>query len=304
MDNKKIAMLNKQELVTIGLPFYNNGKTLKNAIKSVLLQTYKNWELIIIDDGSTDDSFQIAEYFATQDARIILIKDEINKGLVARLNQIIDMASGKFIARMDADDMMMPEKLEKQMEYFARNPSVDVLATASYTIDEKDQPIGIRGVSDIYIRSGKDVIKGSPLIHPTILVKANWYKQNKYDGNYPRAEDYELWCRTFESTVFHRITEPLFFYREGNVSLSNYTLSMKTLRKIIRVYGDTHLSRTEQTIELLKTHIKTNMYRIFGFFKLQYVLSSKRNISLTDEQKIDANKKIHFISGDSKQMEV
>ena len=103
-------------MLTIGLPFFNNDKTLADAVKSILIQSYKDWELILIDDGSTDGSNDIAKKFASIDNRIKLVSDGQNRGLIYRLNQIIDLAKGEYIARMDSDDMMMPGKLAKQME--------------------------------------------------------------------------------------------------------------------------------------------------------------------------------------------
>ena len=103
------------ELVTIGLPFYNDRLTLELAIKSIFAQTYKNWELILVDDGSTDGSLNIAKKIT--DKRVRIISDEKNKGLIFRLNQIASLAKGKYLARMDADDLMQPTRIEKQVEF-------------------------------------------------------------------------------------------------------------------------------------------------------------------------------------------
>lgn len=270
--------------ITVGLPFYNNEKTLEIAIKSIIQQTFKNWELILIDDGSLDDSIAIAEKMASIDERISLISDGKNKGLVHRLNQIIDVAQGDYIARMDADDIMLPERLEKQFAVFISNSKIDIVATAAFTIDENDNPIGIRDTEDIIFKSKKDIFKKSLLIHPSILVKKEWYKSNRYDKEYIRAEDFELWCRTFSYTKFFRITEPLLLYREGNISIANYTASMKTLRMIYRVHSNGLLSGTELALTIFKTHLKSLIYRFMGLLKLQYILTSGRNRSLTSEQ--------------------
>lgn len=270
--------------ITIGIPFYNNEKTLELAIKSVIAQTFKNWELFLIDDGSTDNSVEIAIKNANSDSRINLICDGANKGLVFRLNQIIDIANGDYIARMDADDVMLPERLEKQLAVFNENPKIDVVATAAYTIDENDNPIGIRDMDDINLKNKKDILKKSLLVHPSILVKKEWYKLNKYNKKYIRAEDYELWCRTFTFTNFYRIKEPLLLYREGNTNIKNYVASMKTLRMIYRNYSKGLLSNNELAIEIFKSYLKGFLYRLMGFFNLQYLLTSKRNNSLTKAQ--------------------
>lgn len=275
--------------ITIGIPFYNNERTLELSIRSVISQTFKDWELILINDGSSDTSIQVANKMVNLFPEIRLIDDEINQGLIYRLNQIIDLANGEYIARMDADDVMLPERLEKQFNEFVKNPKLDVVATAAYTIDEKNNPIGIRDTFHIDLKSNKEILKKSLLIHPSILVKKEWYKLNKYDSKYVRAEDYELWCRTYSYTNFYRITEPLFLYREGNISVKNYVSSMKTIRIIYRNYSKGVLSSNELVFEIFKTYLKVLMYRFMGVFKLQYLITSKRNNSLSKNQIILVN---------------
>jgi len=276
--------LNSLPFLTIGLPFFNNQETLANAIKSVLIQSFKNWELILIDDGSTDRSYHIANELARVDSRIKLISDGENKGLIHRLNQIIDLARGTYIARMDSDDMMMPNKLERQMKILIENDSIDLIDTAAYIINEKDKPIGMRGMGDINTWNKKKVLKKGLLFHPTIVAKTSWYKSNKYDKEYIRSEDFELWCRTYEYTVFFRIYEPLFIYREGNVNVKNYVASNQTIRKIIRKYAPGVLSNTELVLEILKTYLKNYLYYAFSIFNMQYTLSSTRNVKLNKFQ--------------------
>jgi glycosyltransferase involved in cell wall biosynthesis len=281
--------------ISIGLPFYNNRRTLLAAVKSVLSQTYQNWELILIDDGSDDGAKHIVEVLINDDPRITLISDGLNLGLIHRLNQIIDLAKGVYIARMDADDMMLPQRLEKQIEAFKANPNVDIVSTAAYTIDENDTPIGVRGTTEITTRTTKDVLTKPFLVHPTILVKTSWYKNNRYDKDFVRAEDYELWCRTFDKTKFYNIKEPLFLYREGNVNVANYISSMITVRNVIRKHGRRVLSKKEMSKEVIKTYLKSYLYQFMGTFNAQYLLSSRRNTGLTESQKTHISQVIQEI---------
>lgn len=275
---------NNQPLLTIGLPFFNNQNTLSSAIKSVLIQTYKNWELLLINDGSTDKSYTIANEFAQKDSRIKLISDGENRGLIFRLNEIIDLANGSYIARMDSDDMMMPEKLEEQMKILIDNQNIDVIDTAVYTINEKDEPIGIRQAGDLCTWDKKKILKHAFLFHATVIAKTSWYRRNKYDEKFIRSEDFELWCRTFDTTVFYRISKPLFIYREGNVNIKNYTASNRTHRNILRKYGPGTLTKRELTAEIIISHFKSTLYRLFAAFNMQYILSSKRNNKLNANQ--------------------
>lgn len=277
--------INHLPLITVGLSFYNNEHTLANAIKSVLLQTYNNFELILIDDGSTDSSYNVASVFACLDKRIKLIRGGDNKGLICRLNQIIDLASGKYMARMDSDDMMMPEKLQRQMKYLIENDTIDIIDTAAYTINEKDEPTGMRKLIDISNWNRRKVLKKRLFFHPTIIAKTSWFKQNKYDEKFLRSEDYELWCRSFEGIKFVRIYEPLFFYREGNVDIKSYITSSRSHRKTLKKYHPGVLSKVELVAEIVESHLKETLYRIFGLFNMQYFLAMKRNVSLNEIQK-------------------
>jgi glycosyltransferase involved in cell wall biosynthesis len=271
-------------MLTIGIPFYNNEKTLPDAVKSVLIQTYTDWELILADDGSEDNSLEIARQFAAQDKRIKLTSDGVNRGLIYRLNQIIDLAQGEYIARMDSDDMMMPGKLAKQMEVLKNDNSIDVIDTAAYIINENNEPTGMRGLTDLSTWDRRRTFKDVLLFHPTVVAKTSWYRKNKYDKDFVRSEDFELWCRTFNHTVFARVYEPLFLYREGRVNISNYVKSNQSYRKILRNHGKEVLSGTEITAEIIKSHLKSFLYRIFSWFNMQHFLSSKRNLRINIQQ--------------------
>ena len=222
------------QLITIGLSFYNDKSTLELAIKSVFAQTYQNWELILVDDGSTDGSLNIAKKIT--DKRVRLVTDGKNKGLIFRLNQIACLAKGKYLARMDADDLMHPARIEKQVEYLINNPDVDLVDTGAYSIYRNEIPKGKRGLSDINT-DAKYVIKHAMLLHASVVGKTSWFLKNRYDEEYVRAEDYELWCRTFKYSKFRRIKEPLYIVREGKINIKNYLKSSQTIRKIVKKYG-------------------------------------------------------------------
>ncbi len=269
--------------ILIGIPFYNSEKTLHLAIKSVINQTYTNWQLILLNDGSTDSSVEIAKFYSKLDKRITLVDDGYNKGLVFRLNQIIEMSKFDLIARMDADDIMLPQRLEKQIKIFTNNSTVDIVATAIYTIDHNNKPIGKRDNFPINQTNINDIFSKPFIVHPTLLVKNSWYQNNKYNDQYLRAEDYELWCRSFNHTNFFRIEEPLLIYREGNVNIDNYRLSMISVRKVLLKYFN-QLSFYDFTKYYILTHIKSFIYAFFGFFNIQFILSSHRNNNLKQDE--------------------
>jgi glycosyltransferase involved in cell wall biosynthesis len=272
-------------LVSIVIPFYNNEATLLDAIKSVFVQTYHNWELILLNDGSIDRSLDIANSII--DAKVRVISDGVNKGLIYRLNQSPSLVNGEYIVRMDADDLMHPLRIEKQMVLFLEDENLDLVDTGAFSISEVGVPVGIRGITPIRYDK-KFIIRNAMLLHASVIGKKEWFLNNKYDKEYLRAEDRELWLRTYKKSRFNRVQEPLYIVREGKVNIENYVKSVKAVREILRIYGGDIFSRRELKIEILKTYLKVIIIRITGFFKIQHYITKRRNNSLNkaEERKI------------------
>jgi len=265
---------NLKPLLSIGISFYNNEKTLQLAINSVLKQTYTNWELILINDGSTDSSEYIAKSLISNIERVIFINDKINKGLVFRLNQMIDLSRGDFFVRFDSDDIMFPFRLEKQLDVFLEFKNIDIVASGAVIIDTENNITGLRNS----LRVMPKKLISSPFIHPSVMGKISWFRENKYKIGFNRAEDLELWLRTYKHLSFYTIREPLIFYREGNINLQNYLNTASTIKHVYREYffkNKLYLQRL-----LIKNQIKIYIYSFFGIFNLQYILASFRNKSL------------------------
>jgi glycosyltransferase involved in cell wall biosynthesis len=271
------------KLVTIGLPFFNSENTLEFAINSVLMQTHKNIELIIINDGSNDNSDKIVRKFLKHDPRIKYFQFKDNMGLVFRLNQIVELSNSDYIARMDSDDIMLNTRIEKQLNILLDDTTIDVVATGIYTIDELNNPIGIRDIKPIET-SIKKILEKKFITHPTILARRIWFLKNKY-LNYQRAEDLELWLRTCNSTKFYRIEEPLYIYREGNVNVSNYLKTNKTFLKLLNEHKNINVKNSYILKLKFLTYLKSFLFSFFGYFNLQYLLVKKRNHLLNNEEK-------------------
>lgn len=225
------------ELISVGIPFYNAEQYLALSIQSVISQSYESWELILVDDGSTDASLQIANNYAKYDKRIRVISDGENKKLPFRLNQIIQESKGDFIARMDADDLMHPHRLEKQLNFLINNPDFDVVSTGLISIDSKNNVKGFRAVNEKTV--DLNPIDGQyPIVHPSIMARKTWYIRNNYSEKYPRAEDYELWTRTLKANDLKIMILPelLLFYREEG-SLSKDKI-LKSYKDIINIQLD------------------------------------------------------------------
>lgn len=176
-------------VLSVLLPVYNSERYIKEAVNSILNQTFKDFELIIINDGSTDKSSDIINNLVEKDPRIRLISRE-NKGLVYSLNEGIEQARGEFIARMDADDICLPRRFEIQLDYIKKN-NLDLCGTwiRPFT-DRKVLPIRKYPIKhkDIYITS----LFYSPFAHPSIIMRSAIFKDLSYKE--VTAEDYNLWC--------------------------------------------------------------------------------------------------------------
>lgn len=213
-----------EPLVTISIPIYNAEKYLDYAICSCINQTYTNWELLLMCDGSTDNSLKIAESYAAKDARIIVVNDDTNKGLVYRLNQSVQLAKGKYYARMDADDIMCVDRIAEEVNFLEHNQNVNVVGSSTMLIDHQNRIVGsaYKGEGDFFA-------------HPSIMGRLEWFKHNHYDEDFIRMEDSDLWRRT--AIPFVNISKPLLFYRiDENHTIRKMLLSYKTKRKMARHY--------------------------------------------------------------------
>lgn len=191
---------------------YNGMPFLPEAVKSILNQTYRNFEFIIVNDASTDESFKYLK--SLKDRRIKLIENPKNLGLAASLNRGLKQAKGNYIARMDADDISLPQRFEKQMEFLLKNPSVDLCGTWAHLIDENEKTIGERKfyTSDNMIKKALAIL--SPIIHPTMLARKEFFKKlDGYNEKFDYAEDYELLMRAKNHFKFANLPMILFKWR-------------------------------------------------------------------------------------------
>lgn len=249
--------------VTIGLPFYNCERTLLKALRSIFAQTYRDWELILLDDGSTDRSLEIAA--AVRDPRVRVLSDGENLGLVPRLNQITQLARNPYVCRMDGDDLAHPERLRTQVAHLDAHRDVDALGTMAIAIDAEDRPSRLRGLRVDIFRNPRMVLSRGGFIHPSVMARLEWLRRFPYDQGFTRAEDRELWVRSCGTSRLHQLPLPLYFYREGGaVNLDNYRRSCVTERKIFRRYGPALLGRVVTGAFIVRSHLKEACYRMFA----------------------------------------
>ena len=280
---------------SIGLPFYNAETTLADAIKSVFAQTVEDWELILMDDGSTDRSLEVAR--SVRDPRVRVHRHCNNQGLSVRLNEIAQLARAPYLARMDADDMMHPERLAKQLEVLDKNAEVDFVASAIYSLDRSDRPRGKRGVRTPDL-TPIGVLKQCPFIHPTITARTDWFRRNPYRERCRRSEDRELYVRTFRDLSWAHLTEPLYFCREErSVRLGKYLGSCRDDRMMFLEYGPSLVGWPRTAALWLSSGAKGEVYRVVCAAGLEHLLVRRRNEPVTEEEARVAMQVLDRIAG-------
>lgn len=210
-----------QTKISILMGIYNCAPTLPEAIDSILAQTYPNWELILCDDGSTDDTYQIAEgYRARWPEKIILLKNETNMGLNHTLNRCLERATGEYIARMDGDDISLPQRFERELAAFAEEPDLAVVSCAMIYFDEQgDWSSG--GTVCPYPKK-EMLVRGTVHCHAPCMVRAEVMRAV---GGYTedhwllRVEDWHLWLKLYAAGYRGRnLEEPLYKMRDDRAA--------------------------------------------------------------------------------------
>ena len=204
-------------LVSIGMPVRNCQETLQLAIRSLLAQTYLHWELILIDDGSSDETLRIAQSFA--DPRIKIHSDGEWRGLPARLNQAIALSQGKYFARMDGDDVAYPERFERQVSYLKQHPGVDLVGARVMVFGLDGIPLGKRTVPETHAAICARPIAGFPIVHSTYVGRLEWFQHYGYRQIAVRCEDNDLLLRAYRFSRFANVPEILLGYREERIDL-------------------------------------------------------------------------------------
>lgn len=232
-------------LVSIGMSVRNSESTLKPALRSILQQTYTNWELLLLDDGSRDGTVSIARQY--EDPRIRLIADGRSLGLAARLNQAVGLARGAYFARMDGDDISYPERLERQVGMLESHREVNLLGCGAIVFDSRGEAVG-----RLPLRLDHEEICARPwagfyFAHPTWMGRIEWFRKNPYRQDALRAQDQDLLLRTYRQSRFAALPDVLLGYRQETLSLSRilrgrYHFSRALLRQLV-VGGDWRLAR-------------------------------------------------------------
>jgi glycosyltransferase involved in cell wall biosynthesis len=251
--------------VTVLMPVFNGEAFLDEAIESILSQTFTDFEFLIIDDGSIDKSVNIVRSY--NDHRIKLVCNNKNLGLVATLNRGIELSSGTYIARMDCDDVSLPERLEKQIDFMESHPDVGVCSSWIEVLGKVPKQVWKYPVKSEEIKCW--LIFESVLPHPSAVIRTKTFKERKlfYDSSFPHAEDFELWVRAGKYLSYANIDEVLLLYRlhANNVGVIHRNEKKSSAARIRNI----QLSNLGITPDLdeMDTHEKISTWK-FGTDKL------------------------------------
>lgn len=288
-------------LVSVVMPVYNAGDFLVSAIESILRQTYKNYEFIIINDASTDSSLKIIKKYQKrypEKIKLINLISNLNKGGDSCANLGIKKAKGKYIAKMDADDISHPRRLEKEVEFLEKNKNIFLVGSNAYVINQKGKVVGEKKEPLTSYEIFKEYIYFNPIIHPTIMFRNKLRKsENFYKIKYPLANDYytffTLQCKGYN---FANLPEKLIYYRiyGGNNSLKNIRAGLIDNLKIkISILS-------KYSYPLTSKAVLTNIvYLLIGIILPQklsfYLYLISKNIITIDSIKKNISKRVNKI---------
>ncbi len=211
--------------ISVIMSVYNGETYLAEAIESVINQTFKNWELIVINDCSTDSTSEILAGFASKDERIKVHTNEVNLKLPSSLNKAISLSIGKYIARMDADDICLPDRLEKQYKFMEENREIDMSSCRFMTVKNGVYMSGGAGGRCDNQALRTMLLVANPILHPGVIAKAEVMKKLGYDTTLTCTEDLELWTRmAMENFKMQILPECLLIYRLHDKQITSTTL--------------------------------------------------------------------------------
>lgn len=288
--------------VTIGIPFYNADKFLEESIKSVFAQTHQNWELILLDDGSTDQSLRIAN--SITDTRVRVYSDGLNKKLASRLNQIVTLAKSDIIVRMDADDLISPNRIKLQLEILKKYPNIDLVSTGLFSVSDDLELIGIRSHPNLSI-SFRDLLlkRGCGIVHASVIGRKTWFERNKYDEKLKLAQDYDLWLRASKNDDLniHLLPDHLYYYREGgSITPNKMLLAYKYEREMYKKYtSNWYYLVIKSFIKTLVVLIlsKTNNFQFLINRRSNELVDNKYEQIMIKELKTISNTKVKGLNG-------
>lgn len=245
---------NTQPIVSVVMPVYNGEPYLKKAVESILKQTFNDFEFIIIDDGSTDNSWEILKAYAAQDSRVVLSRNPENIKLIKTLNKGLSLARGEHIARMDADDISLPERLARQVAYLQRHPEVGLLGTGYYRLYPDGQR-ELRQPPSTNTGLRWRLLFGTPMCHASVMFRRRLFETGEFNYHpFPHVEDYELFSRLLKYTCAASLPNPFYIVRmhQNSICATHSEEQFRTIISISAQQINTLLSEHSLTLPEIK----------------------------------------------------
>lgn len=274
---KEASMSVKTPKISVLMSAYNSEKYVAEAIESILNQTFKDFEFIIVNDGSTDKTAEIIAQYAKSDKRIKFIDNKNNAGIVAALNQGLDFCNGEYVARMDSDDISLPERFAKQVKYMDGHPECGALGawTEKFGPSVKRND-GVRYRSKLKLLDF--IIYGNCVVNPTAMVRRSILIDNniKYKSEYKYAEDYAFWVEVCKHAEIHNLQEILLKYRwhDSNVSVTHRKTQLECAERIRKKILSDLLSYDTDVEKLLR--MTREVYERFLLFGILPIVRRKQ----------------------------
>jgi glycosyltransferase involved in cell wall biosynthesis len=278
------------KLISVLLPCYNSERYISEAIQSIIEQTYTHFELLILDDGSTDNTISIISEF--KDKRIVLLCESENKGIVYQLNKGIEHAKGEFIARMDADDVSFPERFQKQVDFLEdrKNQKIHVLGTDAISIGLSNKPI----IHENYLPKQISFMLNfkCPILHPTVMIRKRVFVSGlRYSEDYKYAEDYALWRMLDNGSNMAILTDQLLMYRihnaQTNQDLDRLKIQLDSCLKVGSIKSARCMDRYIFTPKLREFFVDTwfgiNCNKLPNFVQRNYIRFMKKQLNIKSE---------------------
>jgi len=257
-------------LVSVIMSVYNGVEFLDRSVESILNQSVQDFEFIICDDSSTDETFKKLNEYKNNDSRFIIIQNKMNLGLAASLNRCLEKASGKYIARMDDDDISLPTRFEEEINFLRENPQYAFVSCNAITFTDGNDNIGLNIKPEVPTKN--QIIHGSPYLHPAtmfrreVIMGVGGYSKEYYVQK--RAQDYELFMRlSAQGFNGYNIQRPLFkYYFSPKAALKKHSFKSTFYEVVLRYKGYRMLkARTWQYIKIF-IPVYVNVKRVLKSF--------------------------------------
>ena len=249
--------MNINPMISVVMSVYNGEKYLDEAIESILNQTYKDFEFIIINDGSTDKSLEIIEKYKNKDERIVLISRE-NRGLIASLNEGITKARGEYIARMDADDISLPKRFEEQVQ-FMKSENIDICGGNYLSINSDGSLFSLNLTPQSHELCTLSLVSKVPFAHPTVMMRKGFLDKYAFkygQSSFKKAEDLDLWMKMHEKGAkFGNVAELILKYRILENSLSKVN-DKKIRQETASILGEFYLNNKKELEKILNKNFE------------------------------------------------